>query len=277
MRTALVRALLRVALKPVLGPPVPLAVQRGWLELLATGAAPAGAPGTCGGRPAELHGAGAASVLLLHGGAFITGSPRTHRVLAAGLARASGARVVVPDYRRAPESPWPAAVDDAVAAYDELAARGTVAVVGDSAGASLALLLARQRTLVALGLISPLADLTGETAAAYRGHDALLRQDWLAAGAASWVAGADARELSALHADLSGLPPVLVHVGEHERLRAEAEQLVQRVLAAGGAAELVVLPGMWHDPHLFAHLLPEAAAATAQLGGWLRARLAAAD
>jgi acetyl esterase/lipase len=268
-----VRALVRTALKPVLGPPVPLAAQRAWLELLATGAGPAGARTTCGGRPAERHGSGSGSVLLLHGGAFVTSSPRTHRVLAAGLAASSGAQVVVPDYRRAPESPWPAAVDDAVAAYDELAAAGPVAVVGDSAGGSLALLLARRRPPVALGLVSPVADLTGATSAAYRGHDALLRQDWLQAGAAAWVGGADARELSALHADLSGLPPVLVHVGEHERLRPEAELLVQRIVAAGGAAELVVLPGMWHDAHVFAHLVPQAAQATAALGQWLRTHL----
>lgn len=273
-RTQLVHALVNVGLKPVLGRPVPLPVQRLWQQVLATGAAPAGERITVGGRPAERHGpAGPGVVLLLHGGAFVTGAPRTHRVLGAQLAAAAGVPVVVPDYRRAPEHPWPAAVDDAVAAYDELAAAGPVAVVGDSAGGALALLLARTRRPVALGLISPVVDMTGVSSRAYRGRDALVRQAWLEHGVRAFLGGADARELSPLHSELAGLPPVLVHVSEHERLRAEGEQLVERIRAAGGDAELVLLHGLWHDVHLFGHLVPEAAAATAELGRWLRVRL----
>jgi epsilon-lactone hydrolase len=276
-RAQLVHALVNVALKPVLGPPMPLGVQRAWLQLLSTGAAKAGRPVTVGGRPAERHGPLAdASVLLLHGGGFVTGGPRTHRVLGAQLAAAAGLPVVALDYRRAPERPWPAAVEDAVAAYDELAACGPVAVVGDSAGGTLALLLVRVRRPVALGLISPLVDLTAASSRAYSGRDALLRQDWLERGTRSFLGGADARELSPLHGELAGLPPVLVHVSEHERLRGEGEHLVERVRAAGGHAELVLLAGLWHDVHLFGHLLPEAAAATADLGRWLRAHLDAA-
>lgn len=275
----LVRGVVRTLLRPVLGPQVPLRVQRAWLQALSTGT-PA-APGVArevraGDRPGERHvpaQAGPGSVLLLHGGAFITSSPRTHRVLASHLAAGAGAPVVVPDYRLAPEHPWPAAVDDAVAAYDELAASGPVAVVGDSAGGALALLLARRRRPAALALISPVTDLTGATAAAYRGEDALVRQDWLEQGVRAFLGGADARALSPLLADLPDLPPLLVHVAEHERLRREGELFAERVRAAGGDAELVLLPGLWHDAHLFAHLVEPAAQATADMGRWLGGHL----
>lgn len=276
------RAVVAAALKPVLGPPVPLAVQRGWLQLLSTGAP--GAPGvrreqvTVGGRPGERHvpeGAAQGSVLLLHGGAFVTSSPRTHRVLASHLAAATGVAVVVPDYRLAPEHPWPAAVDDAVAAYDELAAAGPVAVAGDSAGGVLALLLARQRRAVALALISPLTDLTAATSGSYRGPDALVRQSWLQAGVDAFAGTADRAALSPLLGDLSGLPPVLVHVAEHERLRREGEQLVERIRDSGGSAELVILPGLWHDAHVLAHLVRPAADAVRAMGAWLGSALRA--
>ena len=273
----LVETALYVAVRPVLGPPVPLPVQRRWLELCATGSPlPAGTTvqqTVLGGRPAErVAGAGAAdagAVLLLHGGAFVAGSPRTHRVLAAHLAAASGAPVHVLDYRLAPEHPWPAAVDDAVAAYDELAATGPVVVVGDSAGGCLAALLLRQRRPVAVALVSPLVDLTRQTSAAWPGRDALVRADWARAGTQAFVGGADAPALSPLHDDLTSWPPLLVHVSEHERLRPEGEQLAERARLAGVDVELVVLPGLWHDAHLLSHLVGEAADASAALGRWV--------
>ena len=131
---------------------MPLAVQRRWLEATARiSRPPAGTKVeqvVVGGRPAErvtADGAdGGTTVLWLHGGAFWTCSPRTHRVLAAYLAAATGGAVVVPDYRLAPEHPYPAAVDDARAALRELSALGPVVLGGDSAGGALALLLAQQ-------------------------------------------------------------------------------------------------------------------------------------
>lgn len=290
---SVVHTALRLVARPMFGPPVPVGVQRRFNELLFT-AAPLPKRTVVeqvvlGGRPGERvsvpgsdvsrtdgQHADGRTVLLLHGGAFLTGSSRTHRVLAAHLAAAAGVPVHVLDYRRAPEHPWPAAEDDAVAAYDALAAAGPVAVVGDSAGGTLALLLARQRTPVALALISPLVDLTRETSRTWTGGDALIRQGWLKQGGEAFVGTADAHALSPLFDDLSGLPPLLVHVSGVECLRPEGELLVERARAAGVDAELVLLPDLWHDVHLVAHLVAEAADASAALGRWVGARLAGA-
>ena len=279
---AVVRGALRGLVRPVLGPPVPLAVQRRVMELASLKSPlPQGtsiSQTTLGRRPAERVSApgslGDRAVLLLHGGAFLTCSPRTHRVLAAHLSAAAGVAVHVLDYSLSPEHPWPIPVDEAVRAYDELAARGPVAVVGDSAGGCLAMLLARERTPTAMALISPLVDLTRSHSDAWTGQDILIRPGWAKQGCEAFVGRADGVALSPLHDDLTGLPPLLVHLSEHERLRPEGELLVQRARAAGVDVELVVLPGLWHDVHLFSHLLAEAADASAAMGGWLGQQLA---
>ncbi len=262
VRTALLRAVLRTVVRPVLGPPVPVAVQRALLEVAALGTPlPKGVRverTRLGGRPAERVAPDAADpsrrVLLLHGGAFLTGSPRTHRAFAAHLAVAAGCDVHVLDYRRAPEHRYPAAVDDAVAALDELG-DGT-SVVGDSAGGALALLLARRRRPAALALVSPMVDLTLESSTRWQGDDPLLRPAWLQQGVRAF--GVPPQQL---HAQAGG-PPLLVHLSEHERLRPEGERL-------GG--EQVLLPGVWHDVHLQCALLPQAAEAVASMGRWLKA------
>jgi acetyl esterase/lipase len=284
-----VRTALRLLLRPALGPPVPVRAQRAWTQLLSR-VAPLPSDVTCepvhlGGRPAERLVAGEASthgsLLLLHGGAFITGSPRTHRVFAGHLAAAARVPVHALDYRLAPEHPFPAPVDDARAAFDELAACGPVVVVGDSAGGTLALLLAQRLrdsagpTPAGLALVSPLVDLTLASSDAYVGPDPYLRSAWAHQGRDAFVGPADARALSPLHTDLAGLPPMLVHVCGHERLRPEGERFVELVRAAGGEAELALLPGLWHDVHLQAHLVERGARATADLGRWVATRLAA--
>jgi epsilon-lactone hydrolase len=285
----LARALVFLISRPI-GPPTPVRFQRLWLEAMSTGGILP--PGTVvervrlGGCPAErIVPAGAdtsRAVLMLHGGAFVIGSPRTHRVLAAHLAAAVGAPVSVLHYRRAPEYPWPAAVDDAHAAYRQLSAEVPTVVFGDSAGGTLALLLAvRLRDSgagqpAALALVSPATDLTLRTSESYRGRDPVVRRGWLRQGVHAFVGVADATALSPLTADLSRLPPVLVQVAGGERLEAEGVQLAERLRAAGGDVELEVLPGVWHDVHLLAHLLPEAAGALGRIGAWLADRLAAA-
>ena len=268
----------------VFGPPVPVRLQRLWLTLLYLGAPlPAGVSvhsTAVAGRPAErvasATGYGDRAVLLLHGGAFLIGSPRTHRVLAAHLAVVSGAPVYTLDYRRAPEHPFPAAVDDAAAAYAELANAGPVSVVGDSAGGALALLLAlRLRDEGApppagLVLISPVTDFTLGSSASYRGRETVVKESWLRAGVDAFLGGADPVGLSPLQAGLAGFPPVLLQLAEHERLRPEGERLAERLREAGVATELEVLPGLWHDVQLQAHLLAAGAAAVSRAGHWLR-------
>ncbi|MBC7375107.1 MAG: alpha/beta hydrolase fold domain-containing protein [Frankiales bacterium] len=279
---AVVRGVVRGLVRPVLGPPVPLTVQRRAMELASLGSPlPQGtsiSATTLGGRPAERVSVPGTpddrAILLLHGGAFLTCSPRTHRVLAAHLSAAAGVAVHVLDYSLSPEHPWPIPVHEAVRAYDELAARGPVAVVGDPAGGCLALLLARERTPAAMALISPLVDLTRSHSDAWTGQDILIRTGWAKQGCEAFTGTADARALSPLHDDLTDLPPLLVHLSEHERLRPEGELLVQHARAAGVDVELVVLPGLWHDVHLFSHLLAEAADASAAMGRWLGQRLA---
>jgi cation diffusion facilitator CzcD-associated flavoprotein CzcO/acetyl esterase/lipase len=277
-----VRAAVAVGSRP-LGPRVSFPAQRRWLEAQARiGRVPAGTSieqVLLGGRMAERVSAPDAdssrSVLLLHGGAFVTCSPRTHRVLAAHLARAAGVPVHVLDYRRAPEHPYPAAVDDAEAALEELLDDGPSAVVGDSAGGTLALLLALRRRDAgrplpqSLGLISPLVDLTLVEAGGYTGRDVLLRHSWVRSGCDAFAGGRDLRSLSPLHLPLHGLPPVLVHLAEHERLRPEGERLVEALRAADVSVDLEVLSDLWHDVHLQADLVREGAAAVARMGRWL--------
>jgi epsilon-lactone hydrolase len=273
-----------------LGPPLPARLQRAWLEVVSTGGRlPKGTTATrveLGGRPAERVTAAGAdagrAVLLLHGGAFLIGSPRTHRVLAGHLSAAAGAPVYVLHYRRAPEHSFPAPVDDARAAYAELAARGPTAVFGDSAGGCLALLLAlrlRDEGIPppALALVSPVTDLTLATSDRYAGVDAVVRRDWLRSGTRAFVGEQDAAALSPLAAPLAGLPPVRVQVAAAERLRAEGEELGVRLRAAGVDVAVEVLPRVWHDVQMLAHLVPEGAAAVAELGRWLGERLAEAD
>lgn len=280
----LVRAALVATVRPVLGPRVPVRLQRAYLDAASAAfVVPRGTSVTrtvLGGRPADRVRAPGAdrdgAVLLVHGGAFLTMSPRSHRAFAAHLSAATGRPVSVVDYRLAPEHPYPAAVDDAEAAFGELAAHGPVTLVGDSAGGTIALLLAlRLRdaggpTADALGLVSPVADLTLARSAGYRGPDAVLQQGWLAQGVALWLAGADPAAVSPLAADLSGLPRTVVHVSGEERLRPEGEALVRALEQVGVPTSSTLLEGLWHDVHLQAGTVREATHAVAALGRALR-------
>ena len=244
-----------------------------------------------GGVPAEIvtpaeHGAG--TFLYFHGGGYAIGSPVSHRHLVAALAAASNTRAVAPDYRLAPEHPFPAAVDDALASYGGLldagAAPASIVVGGDSAGGGLtvATLLAIRDAglpLPAAGVcISPWADLTGE-AESYRTHadrDPLVFGEDINRWGGAYLAGADPRTplASPLHADLSGLPPLLVQVGSEEVLLDDSRGLARRCEAAGVEATLEVWDDMIHVWHWFGEYLDEAAKAVARIGEFARARLA---
>lgn len=282
------RGLIRAAVRPTLGPTVPVRKQRRILDVLARIAVlPRGVRSSevrLGGRSAEridVPGSDSAcAVLFLHGGGYTVGSAATHRALAAHLAAAAGAPVYILDYRLAPEDPFPAALDDAVDAYDALVASGVppqrLSIAGDSAGGGLAVALAvrirdTRRTLpAAIALISPWTDLTLANVVDDR-RDPMLTVGWLRACAIRY-AGADlaAAEVSPLNADLSGLPPLIVHGSADEILLPDIERFVVRARAAGVDVRYRRLERMWHVAHLQAGLTTAATSAVTELGAFLR-------
>lgn len=283
----------RLALKPFLAPWVPIGVQRAWANVAALSTrGPAGvatAPATLGGVPGlKLVPAGAQpgkALLFLHGGAYVIGGPRSHANLAAQLAHHTRRTTWLVDYRLAPEHPFPAALDDALAAYQALLAQGTrpsdAVVAGDSAGAGLALALAmalRDRALplpAALALISPWTDLTlsGPSYADKAASDPMLSVAWLRACAAHYANGRPLDEpgVSPGFGSLAGLPPMLIQVGSEEILLSDAEALARRAGEAGVRATLRRYDTLWHEFQALAGWLPEADAALAEIGAFTEA------
>ena len=213
-------------------------------------------------------------VLYLHGGAYVAYSPRSHREVAARIGRAAGRAVLVPDYRLAPEHPFPAALDDALAAYRWLRERGPVALAGDSAGGGLSLALAlRLRDLgeplpERLALLSPWTDLS--LAQPTDVDDVSLDAARLLAAARNYAGAHELSEplLSPVHADLTGLPPLHVEVGSGEILLADSTRLVDAARAAGVEVALVVGEGLPHVFQVFAST-PEAQESTDRIGRFL--------
>ncbi len=246
---------------------------------------------TAGGVPAHwLAAPGAATgrvLLFLHGGGYELGSLRSDGELAARLGRASGMRVLFPEYRLAPEHPFPAAINDVLAAWhwlrtDQDLSAPSLAVAGDSAGGGLAVALlvalrdAAQARPAAAVLLSPTVDLTSSGASMTERADqdpfstpALLRQL-----AADYLAGTNPKTplASPLFASLSGLPPLLILVGTADLLLSDSERLATAATQAGVDVTLKVGEGL---PHVYPILLgtPEAAQATEQIGTFLRARV----
>jgi phosphinothricin tripeptide acetyl hydrolase len=242
-------------------------------------------------RPAEwLRPPGArtdAVVLYLHGGGYVLGSPRSHRHLAAAIARAAGTAALLVDYRLAPEHPFPAALDDAVAAYRWLLERGVaperIVVAGDSAGGGLTvatLLALREQGLPRPGggvCISPWVDLTC-TATTYttrKAADPIVSLEGVTTMAQAYAGTGDPKAplLSPLYADLRGLPPLLVQVGSDEVLLDDALGLGAQAAAAGVEVALEEWPAMIHVWHWFLPMLDEAQHAVDRIGTFVRARL----
>ena len=247
--------------------------------------------GEIGGIPTEIlapaaHGAG--TFLYFHGGGYAIGSPASHRHLVGALAAASRTRAFALDYRRAPEHPFPAAVEDALAGYRGLLDTGvdprSVVLGGDSAGGGLtvAALLAIRDAGLALpaagACISPWTDLTNESES-YRTHadrDPLVFREDIDRWGAAYLAGADPRTplASPLHADLSGLPPLLIQVGSEEVLLDDSRKLAARCEAVGVETTLEVWDGMIHVWHWFGEYLDEAESAVRRIGEYVSRRLA---
>lgn len=227
------------------------------------------------------------TVLYLHGGAYAVGSTEVYREFNAHLARAWQAQVFAIDYRLAPEHPYPAAVDDAFAAYQALLGRGLapsqLVIAGDSAGGNLTLALAlrvRDAGLplpAKLVLLSPWTDLTvsGRSATDQPRDDMLVAQS-LREAARDYVAGTDAKAplVSPLFADLRGLPPTLIQATDTEILLDDARCLAEALRKAQVPVELRVWPGLWHVWPLFAGKLPEADAAVAEAAAFLDREIA---
>jgi epsilon-lactone hydrolase len=295
-RLALVRAALRLRRSgSVL--PLPIEAERAWSELLArTNRSRWDVPRArldIDGIPVErVDGAGAdpaPAILYLHGGSYTHLSPRVYRPLTTSLARAAEATLYAPYYRRAPEHPCPAAIDDALKCYRGVLERGhepaRIALAGDSAGAGLcvsAALALRHYELPApgaLALISPWVDLTlsGESIETRARSDVVLRRSSLEASARMYrgaLAAADPR-CSPLFAELAGLPPILIQAAVDDILLSDSERLAQRAHAAGVQVELELHEGLMHVFQLYPAQLREAEAAIGAIGAFLIRRWSA--
>jgi epsilon-lactone hydrolase len=238
----------------------------------------------CIARPASLAGR---HVLYLHGGGYRVGSPAIYRHLTWRIADAARARVLIIDYRLAPEHPFPAALDDAFASYRWLLQQNgrEIIVMGDSAGGGLTLALLMKLRDEGLRLpdaavaMSPWTDLalTGASLEENAAADPMLNTGDLPGAAAEYLAGADPRNpyASPLYGDPSGLPPVLIQVGGDEILRDDATRMADRLRGANPRSELQVWPLMPHVWQAYAPVLPEARAAVADIGGFVERILGA--
>jgi monoterpene epsilon-lactone hydrolase len=227
------------------------------------------------------------AILYFHGGGFRLGSVPSHRDLIARIAEASGVRVLAVNYRLGPEHRFPAALEDALAAYAWMLKQGlqpeNIALAGDSAGGNLVLTLMlslRDRGEVlpaASALMSPWTDLaaTGESFQSRAAADPIHQRSMILGLAKGYLCeGGDPLDprVSPLYADLSGLPPLLVHAGDRETVRDDATMLAERALAAGVDVELQVWDGMIHVFQMFPEI-PQAREAITAIAAFLRRNL----
>lgn len=219
----------------------------------------------------------------LHGGAYVTGSSVTHRKMVSHVAVAAGMRALLPNYRLAPESPFPAGLDDCVAVYRELVAGGIepgqMAIAGDSAGGGMAV-----ATLLSLRdagdtlprtacLLSPWLDLSaqGESLVTRARLDPWFRAEQMAGAARHYCSEDQVSNplVSPVYADVDGLPPTLIQVGDHEILLSDSTRLNNKLAAAGVPAVLQVWPQMWHVFQFFIGRMPESKRAIRDIGRYL--------
>jgi epsilon-lactone hydrolase len=285
----ILRGALKGLMKPMFHPAVPTRVLRGGMRLLTTSTLKAAGVsflpirfGCVDGEAAIPAEPDQRAVLYLHGGAYCVGSPATHRAITSHLAQRSGATVYAPDYRLAPEHPFPAAGDDALSAYRWLLDNGYAAedvfIAGDSAGGGLALATAlqiRDLDLPSPGgllLLSPWTDLT------LRRRDDAIQPDeamlsWATLEHAAALYAGEQRRLplvSPLFADLAGLPPTLIIVGSDEILLGDAEALFAKMATTNSTVRLSVYHGMWHVFPIQVGLLDAANQAVSEMVEWMQ-------
>lgn len=243
------------------------------------------------GVPAEWltpPSAGEGVLLYLHGGGYVIGSINTHRGLVATIAKAASVRALIIDYRLAPEHPFPAAVDDATAAYRFVLASGIspsrIVIGGDSAGGGLTIATLvnlrekGERLPAAAVCLSPWVDLEGigESMTTKAAEDPIVQKDRLVQMAQRYLGGADARHPLAapLYADLRGLPPLLIQVGTAETLLDDARRITERARAAGVDVTLEEWEDMIHVWQIFAPMVPEGMQAINRIAEFVRQRIA---
>jgi monoterpene epsilon-lactone hydrolase len=229
---------------------------------------------------------GESAIMYLYGGGYVISSPHARRKLAGHLANASGARALVPRYHLAPERPFPSAVEDAAADYRWLLEEGyppeRIIIAGDSSagGLTVATMLKLREDATPLPAggvpISPWVDLTctGETLETRATVDLTVTKASLQRMAGQYLNGANPRTplASPLYADLSGLPPLLIVVGGDEALLDDSVRLTRAAGIAGVDVTLYIGAGMQHIFPIYCGVIPEADAAVAMIGAWMRAR-----
>jgi epsilon-lactone hydrolase len=276
---AIMRVALRVSLKPFLGPPWPFAVQRAALAIGSALMPQDGRAQVVADHVAHIpvervtpklgpkkprH-----AILYVHGGAFVAGSPRTHRSITRRLSALTGALVLVPEYRLAPEAPFPAQLEDCVTCYRQLIAEGyspeRIAVAGDSAGGNLTFMTAiaamkeglpAPASLVMMSPALSLHPLPNSTAYERQARDPMIRLAWANDVERAMKVPHDHPLANPMAQDLSQLPPSLIQVGEDEVLFDNATWLVEAATAAGRTSELEVYLKRWHVFQAHAALLP---------------------
>ncbi len=226
-------------------------------------------------------------LICTHGGGYVVGSMYSHRKVFGHFAKAVGCRALIVDYRRAPEAPHPAPVEDAVKVYAALLKQGIkpnhIATTGDSAGGGLCtsmVLAARDRKLPLPAAIMPWSpwfdlEVTGESLKTRAHLDAIAQEPVLKTMAATFLGGASPKDplASPLLADLTGLPPMYIQVGDHETLLSDSTRFAERAKAAGVDCTCEVWPEMQHVFQFLAGAAPEADEAIKKLATWVKPKL----
>jgi len=226
-------------------------------------------------------------LLYLHGGAYVMGSCRSHRQMVSHIARAAGIDALLPEYRLSPEHKFPDAISDAVGIYRELLASGfkpeDIVISGDSAGGGLtvATLLSLRRAgdpmPAAAILLSPFLDATasGESAKTRAGRDPWFRPEDMQVVIDYYCGADEARNplVSPVFADVAGLPPIYIQVGDDEILLSDSTRFADKMRESGGTVEIKVWPEMWHVFQLFIGKMPESRKAIRKIGAYVRERM----